>query len=251
MESYEGWAYRNGYMRQLALLERDKFLERTGLGPDRRIYRLTEKGRLQAIGGRDPEQCWARKWDGQWRLVIFDVPLKEGKTRHALRNYLRKRHFGCLQMSVWVTPDPVVEEKKILGGIAPKVRSLAFFESRLCGGETNEQIVRAAWDFEAINEAYADYLAILAKRPEEGVDVSAPIDSSGSWITDERESWIRTVSRDPLLPASLLPSDYLGRKAWLERKKALGARQPGRTLATLFTKSVNQFPSFQRVRARA
>src|SRR6266513_1066496 len=42
--------------------------------PDDRLYRLTAQGRLHALGGRDPQEQWARPWDGRWRLVLFDVP---------------------------------------------------------------------------------------------------------------------------------------------------------------------------------
>ena len=29
---------------------------------------------MHALGGRDPQEQWARPWDGRWRLVLFDVP---------------------------------------------------------------------------------------------------------------------------------------------------------------------------------
>src|SRR2546426_11753931 len=73
-DSYESWAYRNGLMRQVAVLEKRKLLERDPALPDERIYRLSAEGRLHALGGRDPEERWARRWDGQWRLVLFDLP---------------------------------------------------------------------------------------------------------------------------------------------------------------------------------
>jgi hypothetical protein len=40
-DSYETWAYRNGLLRQIAVLERHRFIERkSGIG-DARVYRLT------------------------------------------------------------------------------------------------------------------------------------------------------------------------------------------------------------------
>ena len=36
---------------------------------DRQGLRLTDEGRLQALGGRDSEERWGRRWDGKWRLV--------------------------------------------------------------------------------------------------------------------------------------------------------------------------------------
>ncbi|MDO8944515.1 MAG: hypothetical protein Q7U75_15135, partial [Desulfobacterales bacterium] len=50
-ESFEGWALRRGFLRQLHELERQAFLERQEQPAGQvvsRIYRLTEKGLLQA-----------------------------------------------------------------------------------------------------------------------------------------------------------------------------------------------------------
>lgn len=84
-DSYESWAYRNGLMRQVATLERKQYLERDTAAPDDRLYRLTAQGRLHVLGGREPETQWARPWDGQWRLVLFDVPTGQNAQRERLR----------------------------------------------------------------------------------------------------------------------------------------------------------------------
>ena len=73
-DSFECWAYRNGFRQQLARLERQNLIESQGETRSDRAYRLTDKGRLQALGGRDPEERWGRHWDGKWRLVLFDYP---------------------------------------------------------------------------------------------------------------------------------------------------------------------------------
>ena len=95
-ESYESWAYRNGLRKQISRLERRRLIERDAGAPNDRLYRLTAPGRLQALGGRDPEVRWARKWDGQWRLVLFDVPARQNAQRERLRRYLRDNGFGYL-----------------------------------------------------------------------------------------------------------------------------------------------------------
>ncbi len=64
-DSYESWAYRNGLLRQVATLEQHQFLERDASSPDDRLYRLSPQGRLHVLGGRDPDERWARPWDGQ------------------------------------------------------------------------------------------------------------------------------------------------------------------------------------------
>jgi phenylacetic acid degradation operon negative regulatory protein len=221
--SYESWAYRRGLLRQLSRLERRQLIER-GQGPEGdRLYRLTAQGRLHVIGGREPPERWARSWDGQWRMVVFDVPGAKNRQREWLRRYLRGRGFGCLQNSVWITPDPMERERQILAGGTVNVESLILLEARPCAGESDSEIVAGAWDFEHINALYDRHLKVLRTRPEAKLRDEASANVLLRWAAAEREAWRQAISSDPLLPARILPSRYLGRKAWSERVKALRA----------------------------
>ncbi len=66
-DSFESWAYRNKLSRQIAKLEQLRLLERDRKATGDRLYRLTEEGRIHALGGRDPAAQWSRHWDGRWR----------------------------------------------------------------------------------------------------------------------------------------------------------------------------------------
>jgi phenylacetic acid degradation operon negative regulatory protein len=222
-ESFEGWAYRNGFHRQLARLEKLQLVERVEQAADERVHRLTEAGRLWALGGRDPETCWRRPWDGRWRLVLFDVPLGQDAARNKLRSYLRDHGFGYLQNSVWITPDPLTNERQILAGGAVNVESLILLEARPCAGESDAEIVAGAWDFDLINRRYAKLLEVVGQRPRGRLITDAAAKAFQRWARQERQAWNEAVSNDALLPACLLPSGYLGRKAWRERCESLAA----------------------------
>ena len=103
-ESFESWAYRRGILRHLDRLEHREWVETKPGGAVERIYRLTEAGRLMALGGSDPESRWSRGWDCKWRLVAFDLPEKHNASRVRLRRYLKGRGFGYLQKSLWISP---------------------------------------------------------------------------------------------------------------------------------------------------
>jgi len=222
-DSYESWAYRNGLMRQVATLERQQFLERDATAPDDRLYRLTAQGRLHVLGGRDPEAQWARPWDGQWRLVLFDVPTGQNAQRERLRRYLRDKGFGYLQNSVWISPDPLTAEREVLGGGKINVESLILLEARPCAGESDAEMVAGAWDFERINRRYARHLKILEERPGNALGNIAAAKALLRWSATEREAWVDAVINDPLLPGRILPSDYLGQQAWRRRVEVLRA----------------------------
>jgi DNA-binding transcriptional regulator PaaX len=51
-----------------------------------------------------------KKWDGKWRMVIFDIPEKNKKAREALRRKLRELGFKELQKSIFVIPFECEDE---------------------------------------------------------------------------------------------------------------------------------------------
>ncbi|MDP2930208.1 MAG: hypothetical protein Q8N56_01185 [bacterium] len=50
------------------------------------------------------------KWDGKWRMVIFDIPNTSGLIRNVFRGKLREFGFYPLQKSVWIFPFDCREE---------------------------------------------------------------------------------------------------------------------------------------------
>jgi phenylacetic acid degradation operon negative regulatory protein len=219
--SYETWAFRRGLLHRVWALERQHLLERDPARRDERIYRLTKQGRLRALGGRDPQERWSRNWDGRWRLVVFDVPATQNSRRTRLRRYLRKRGFGCLQNSVWITPDALEEEMKILSGGKANVKSMILLDVRPCAGESDSEIVASAWNFKRINSLYKQHLRVLDDRPTEALRNLEAARALQDWATREQNAWRSAVQIDPLLPESILPAVYLGKKAWKKRMEAL------------------------------
>ncbi|MBI3851475.1 MAG: hypothetical protein HY298_14550 [Verrucomicrobia bacterium] len=229
-DSYESWAYRNGLQQQLSVLKKGELIEAQAGSSDERIYRLTAQGRLHALGGRDPQVRWSREWDGRWRLVLFDVPVARDSHRKRLRRYLHDRGFGCLQGSVWVTPDPLEEERQILVGAKIDVESLLLLDARPCACESDAEIVTGAWDFERINRRYLRLIKILDEQPDGALRSEAAAKALLRWATVERDAWLDAVTDDPLLPERLWPSGYLGQSAWQRRVAVL--RQAGSQLQT-------------------
>ncbi len=86
-------------------LQRSGYIERRQ--KHQKIYfQITPKGKKHLDFKIYPDSE-KPKWDGKWRLLIFDVPEEKKKTRDYLRNCLKQLDFYQLQKSVWVTPYPV------------------------------------------------------------------------------------------------------------------------------------------------
>lgn len=69
-------------------------------------YRLTKNGEmmlrrweLSRYELRKP-----KKWDGKWRMIIFDIPEKKRKVRKQITILFNQAGFHRLQDSVWVYP---------------------------------------------------------------------------------------------------------------------------------------------------
>lgn len=77
---------------------------------------LTEEGRKRALTFKIDEMAIKKppRWDGKWRVVIFDIPEKRRKVRDALRRHLSQLGFYELQKSVFVHPYPCGGEIEFL-----------------------------------------------------------------------------------------------------------------------------------------
>lgn len=220
-ESFEGWAYRRGFLGQLHRLERQKFLESRIEADVGRVHRLTEAGRLTALGGRDPDECWRRTWDGRWRLVVYDVPEKHRVLRNKLRRRLARQRFGYLQNSFWITPDPLAEPREVLGRGPTNVETLIMLEAQAASGESNEEIVAGAWNWTEIKERYEKLNHVLGQRPTGKIHSPEAAERLQAWLTQEHRAWKRILDVDPMLPRTLVPSTYPGFKAWRRRQEIL------------------------------
>lgn len=105
----------NSYYTALARLKRRRQVIRTS---DHR-YELTQTGEYAAMkafvrkemvvheekmGAADKTSVSSQKWDGRWRVAIFDIP----ESKRPLRDYLRGvlKRLGCkeFQRSMWIYP---------------------------------------------------------------------------------------------------------------------------------------------------
>lgn len=83
------------------------------------VYRFTKDGRkmtrkflLETLEISHP-----KRWDGKWRIVIFDIPERYKKARHSLWGKLKELNFYPLQKSVWVHPFPCEHEIQFLKNV--------------------------------------------------------------------------------------------------------------------------------------
>ena len=73
---------------------------------------LTNKGKARVLKNhfRSLRIKTPRRWDGKWRLVIFDIPETKRRVRDALRRKLKELGFLEFQKSVFVHPYRCTDE---------------------------------------------------------------------------------------------------------------------------------------------
>lgn len=93
-------------------LHRQKLIEYINDKNGKSIVRITQKGqtRLRAFSIETMKIKTPKAWDGKWRLVMYDLPLRFKKGRNALRYHLMELGFLQFQKSAWIYPYPCEEE---------------------------------------------------------------------------------------------------------------------------------------------
>lgn len=92
--------------REIIRRSRDRLLERDLLVYKNGAFRLTVKGRemLNIFEAREFRFKKPKRWDGRWRLLIFDIPERQRPARDKIRRTLSMIGFERLQDSVWIYP---------------------------------------------------------------------------------------------------------------------------------------------------
>jgi len=92
--------------------------------------RLTKKSqtKIQNILVKNITIPKPTKWDGKWRIVIFDIPEQKKTQREIFRRRLNLLDFVRLQKSVFVYPHNCYKELKFIAKIYDIESYITFFE---------------------------------------------------------------------------------------------------------------------------
>ncbi len=125
---------RNDFIRSFNSLQRSGFWRISRSGK----YELTKKGvaRLEQIQIR--ESIRKQKWDGWWRMVVFDIKENKKAARDALRRKLKNFDFYPLQKSVFISPFDCQKEIMALADFFEAKDEIEFIIAKTLGGKEAE-----------------------------------------------------------------------------------------------------------------
>lgn len=112
--TYHPYRYKYGYpeLKKASLAKALKRLREGGfielISNKELIFRLTDKGKDRVLWEKIKNSN--RKWDGKWRIVVWDVPEKRRQARDLLRYKLKLLGFIQWQKSIWVSKKNCTKE---------------------------------------------------------------------------------------------------------------------------------------------
>jgi phenylacetic acid degradation operon negative regulatory protein len=168
-------------------------------------YALTEraKRRLEDAGARIYRTRAIDGWNDHWHLLIPERPVDRA-ARDRLRSGLAFLGYAPVGEGVWVAARPSPELDALLDTEHVHAeRFLAAHES------DDADLVRRAWDLDAVGRAYerwlADARALVESLP------SSPSDEEAFAVRSQIvHEWRKFLFTDPGLPRALLPDHWPG-----------------------------------------
>lgn len=171
-------------------------------------WRVTSSGEQLLVEGTKRIYEFAgppAAWDDRWLLVLASVPESDRSGRHLLRTRLSWAGLGSPVAGVWVGTHlerlADVEEALTLAGMTETAQ---VFVAEHLDDIRVQAMVAAAWDLEAIEEEYEQFIADFSSRKADDPLVR---------VLELVHAWRRFPWRDPALPRTLLPRKWKGADA--------------------------------------
>ncbi len=170
-------------------------------------YRLTPVGEqrfaeaTRRIYGPAPQL-----WDGNWTLVILQTS--------AAREELRWLGFGQLGPATFAHPNCSLEQAREWLANIEGAAAAVCLRSSSGALQVDRQVSALGWDLAELTRRYRGFVSMFA--PVAAAVRSAPLEPDAALIirTLLIHEYRKIHLRDPLLPATLLPHDWVGTAAY-------------------------------------
>lgn len=190
---------------------------------DGEVYiRITSKGRKTIHRDFPMLSLQKRKWDGRWRIAMFDVEEINKPVRNRLRKKLKELGFGMLQKSVFISPHNIIKDFLEFAENAGIKDYLYLLETQnLIIGDKIE-FANKVWKLDELNEGYKNIIEEIEKIKNryitDGDDRTKKLYTQNNSrvrknIAKIRNKWLSFIVIDPFLPKVLLPNPWWGEKA--------------------------------------
>lgn len=178
-------------------------------------YSLTDRGQKRIDeAGKRIFKLMPEKWDGKWRIFMYNIPEEIRNVRDELRKELVWSGFGTLSSSCWISANDL--EKQVFDLIEKYEIGdyVDFFISKYEGPHENSRLVEKSWNLEDINMKYQEFILeysqkyiIDKNKIQKGNKTDAECFVERTKLVHEYRKFLFV---DPGLPEDLLPEKWLG-----------------------------------------
>jgi phenylacetic acid degradation operon negative regulatory protein len=175
-------------------------------------YRLTEHGkqRFAEATSRIYREA-TQSWDRSWTLLL----LPHGARQKAVREELLWLGFGQVRSGVLAHPSRSVQDARTQLAELRLDADVVLMSATSEGADADRALVEAGWDLAELARGYKRFVQAFAPLREHASGRSAlPSETAFVIRTLLIHQYRKVHLRDPLLPHSLLPPDWIGAQAY-------------------------------------
>ncbi|MFD2638727.1 phenylacetic acid degradation operon negative regulatory protein PaaX [Piscibacillus salipiscarius] len=185
---------------------------------NRSYYSLTEQGKARMEeASKRIYKFESQKWDGYWRMLVYNIPENKRSLRDELRKELVWSGFGNLSNSCWITPNPLDEQIHRLVDKYEIADYITYFKSTYEGMSTPQSLVDKCWDLEDVNQKYSDFIKEYSEKYyiDKNLIEKGAISDGACFVKCASlvHQYRKFLFIDPDLPEELLPNQWLGNSA--------------------------------------
>ena len=175
-------------------------------------YRLSGEGRARfAPATQQIYSAPLPPWSGRWTLVL--LPPAARAQRQAARQALTWAGFGEAIPGVFAHPSPLIETMAALKRRTPALTHALAFATHSGAEAPHRELAAMGWNLGDLSQRYQRFVATFS--PLERALTAAPTPLQAFLIRTLLIHEYRKIHlRDPLLPAALLPSRWVGTDAY-------------------------------------
>jgi len=151
------------------------------------------------------------KWDGWWRIVIFDIEEKNRYARDMIRKKLIELGFGMWQKSVYITPHPVAEEINEYFEEKDLYPRCICLEARKAGVKDDRRLAEQVFGLEELTTKYAKLSDEIKFETETHMKINAKSKNVNIRLQTFLDRFEELLFIDPFLPKEL-SAYYEGRE---------------------------------------
>jgi len=206
---YRGYST-NSIRNTLSKLKKENFV----ISNTRGTYTVTELGLRLVEGINEKHIFYDKKFDGNWCVVLVQVPEKERKKRDAFRTAAQDLGFGILQNGVYISPwDHRKKIEKITNMLNLKGH-VTLIEGAILQEPIIPSKAYAIWHLDKIEAVYQEKADWLRKNYHQKLLAAENSSDSILKLFDFYLEIGEVISNlfilDPILPSELLPVNWLG-----------------------------------------